>query len=79
MKIFFPFAIIALAAVVFLPPGQAAGHGIGIDLIRLVDENQDDGMLNIHGQVKVADDIALFGRFFVVKLGKKNYQLFEVS
>lgn len=26
-----------------------------------------------------ANDIALFGRFFVVKLGKKNYQLFEVN
>jgi hypothetical protein len=61
MKKIFPFAIIALAAVVFLLPVQAAANriGIGFDLIRLVDENQDDGMLNIHGQVKVADDIAL--------------------
>lgn len=59
MKMFSPLLIVALTAVVFLIPGQAAGHGIGIDLIRLVDENQDDGMLNIHGQIKFADDIAL--------------------
>jgi hypothetical protein len=59
MKFFSPSLIIALAVVVFALPGQAAGHGIGIDLIRLLDENQDGGMLNIHGQIKVADDIAL--------------------
>ena len=59
MKSFSQSLIIALAAFIFNLPGQAAGHGIGIDLIRLVDENQDDGMLNIHGQIKVADDIAL--------------------
>ena len=63
MKKFFPFVIFVIAAVVFLPPGQAAGHGIGIDLIRLVDENQDGGMLNIHGQIKVADDIALYAGY----------------
>jgi hypothetical protein len=59
MKFFSPSLIIALAVIVFTLPGQAAGHGIGIDLIRLADENQDGGMLNIHGQIKVADDIAL--------------------
>ncbi len=55
--------IITLAAVVFILPGQASGHGIGIDLIRLFDENQDDGMINIHGQIKIVDDIALTGGY----------------
>jgi hypothetical protein len=53
--------LIALAAIVFLPlhPCPAAGHGIGIDLIRLVDENQDGGMVNVHGQVGITADTAL--------------------
>jgi hypothetical protein len=63
MKKFFLSLIFTLAAIGFTLPGQAAAHGIGIDLIRLFDENQDGGMVNIHGQVKVAEDIALTGGY----------------
>lgn len=51
--------IIALFAAVFSFPEPAAGHGIGIDLIKLVDENQDGGMWNVHGQAGIGGDIAL--------------------
>lgn len=51
--------IIALFAAGFSFPEPASGHGIGIDLIKLVDENQDGGMWNIHGQAGIGGDIAL--------------------
>lgn len=38
---------------------QAARHGIGLDIIRLVDKNQDNGMANIHGQIGLTHDTAL--------------------
>ena len=63
MKTFSLSLIFAMATVISITPGQAAAHGIGIDLIRLFDENQDGGMLNIHGQIKLADDIALFAGY----------------
>lgn len=37
---------------------QAARHGVGLDIIRLVDKNQDQGMANIHGQVGLSRDTA---------------------
>ena len=51
--------IIALTVILISQPGEVAGHSIGIDLIRLVDENQDGGMMNIHGQVGISGDSAL--------------------
>ena len=40
-------------------PGQAAGHGIGLDVVKLVDQNQDGGMFNVHGQVALTGDTAV--------------------
>ena len=37
---------------------QAASHGIGLDIIRLVDKNQDQGMANVHGQIGLSRDTA---------------------
>jgi hypothetical protein len=37
----------------------AARHGIGLDIIRLVDKNQDKGMANVHGQIGLTSDTAL--------------------
>jgi len=38
---------------------QAAFNGIGLDIIRLVDKNQDNGMANVHGQIGLTSDTAL--------------------
>lgn len=71
--------IIALFAAVFSFPGQSAGHGIGIDLIKLVDENQDGGMWNVHGQAGIGGDFALalgYARgdaLSIVEVGVKYY------
>lgn len=59
MKKIVALCLIALAAVVFFHPRPATAHGIGIDLIKLVDENQDGGMVNVHGQVGITGDTAL--------------------
>ena len=54
------FAIVlSVAFIVLLLPVQASGHGFGFDIIRLVDKNQDDGMINVHGQVGLTGDTAL--------------------
>ena len=43
------FCLIALPGL-----GHANGWGIGIDVVRLIDGNQDDGMFNIFAQAPVA-------------------------
>jgi hypothetical protein len=37
----------------------AARNSIGLDIIRLVDKNQDQGMANVHGQIALSRDTAL--------------------
>lgn len=59
LKKIFPILMITLFGVTCVFYSQAAGHGIGIDLIRVIDENQDGGMWNIHGQAGIGGDIAL--------------------
>lgn len=48
-----------LVVIAVIWPGQAAGHGIGADIIRWADGNQDGGMKNIYGQLAIAGDAAL--------------------
>ena len=59
MKKIAVFLALGLLSVISLPTGQAEAHGVGMDIIRLVDKNQDDGMFNIHGQIGVAGDAAV--------------------
>ena len=40
-------------------PAFGAGYGVGIDVVRLIDENQDQGMFNLFLQVPVAATGAL--------------------
>lgn len=42
------------AALLALAPVPALSSGIGIDLIRLADGNQDDGMSNVYGQLALS-------------------------
>lgn len=39
--------------------GQANGWGVGIDVVRLIDGNQDDGMFNVFAQAPVASSGAV--------------------
>ncbi len=59
MKKIAAFLLLTLLSVIFVLPGHAKAHGVGMDIIRLVDKNQDDGMFNIHGQIGVAGDTAI--------------------
>ncbi|RFA29148.1 hypothetical protein CAI21_10275 [Alkalilimnicola ehrlichii] len=53
--------VLFLTAVVLLFPatGYSAGYGLGIDVIRLVDKNQDGGMTNVYWQHGLSRDSAL--------------------
>lgn len=46
--------VAALLAAFVFSPVPALASGLGIDLVRLVDGNQDDGMTNFYGQLALA-------------------------
>jgi opacity protein-like surface antigen len=59
MKRFVFLATMAISIGLTSAAAQAARHGIGLDIIRLVDKNQDNGMANIHGQIGLTGDTAI--------------------
>ncbi|MFU8780531.1 MAG: hypothetical protein ACNA71_05845, partial [Kiritimatiellia bacterium] len=59
MRQFVFLAIIATIISVTAMNLTASQFGIGLDIIRIVDKNQDDGMANIHAQIGLSSDTAL--------------------
>ena len=51
--------ILVLLACMGSGSALGSGFGLGIDVVRLIDENQDQGMVNLFLQVPVADTGAL--------------------
>jgi hypothetical protein len=58
-KLFVCFIIIGISHMVTLHVHAARRYALGLDLIRMVDKNQDDGMGNVHGQIGLRHDTAL--------------------
>ncbi|MBA3979332.1 MAG: hypothetical protein C0462_01895 [Alcanivorax sp.] len=70
--------VVAAVVLACAAPVQAADYGIGIDLIRVIDQNQDDGMFNVFVQAPAGAG-ALYAAYAsgdnlnIVELAYKHY------